>query len=299
MAGRPPSTKKGANPAPDYTTMFNSIELLQAARSRKALSSSSASFSQRRAAQQQALTTATTKPAAAATATGKSTATIAKSSAARTAALLAQAKAEEADLDRLAMDDDNAGVGLHGGAPKTAEQLARMREDRKLASRLLGKKRRADEAKGQRMRGEDHPSSDDEPGRSGVGRAKKKVRRDVVVVAAAVEDATPAAAVEVSTNVGVDTDMKDGEDEEKVPAAAAAVTEKMEKKKKTSADSSEEDQQAEGDKETGAVAGAATSIGDQPKATDGENTNTEAMSKKKRKKKNKKKSKAGAPPSDG
>ncbi|KAK8107124.1 uncharacterized protein PG998_009137 [Apiospora kogelbergensis] len=273
MAG-PTTAKKGANPAPDYTSMFNSIELLQSARTRKALASSSATLSQRRAAQQQP---PTTNPAI--TNGGKSS-----KSAARTAALLAQAKAEEADLDRLAMDDDNAGVGLHGG-PKTAEQLARLREDRKLASRLLGKKRRADEAKGQRMRGED-PSSDDEPGRSGVGRAKKKARRDVIVAVA--DD--KAQVKQASSPEDVDTDMKDGDEGE--ATASAAGTEKVEK---TPANSSEEDQQ---DKETEVAAKRAASIGDQPKATDGNNPEVEAVSKKKRKKKNKKKAKAAAPQGD-
>ncbi|KAK7978324.1 hypothetical protein PG996_004367 [Apiospora saccharicola] len=277
MAG-PTTTKKGANPAPEYQSTFNSIELLQASVMRKALLSASDSHSKVRAAQQQQPITTTVKTSAKPT------------SAAKTAALLAQAKAEEADLDRLAMDDDNAGVGLHGlGTGKTAEQLNRMREDRKLATRIMGKKRRAEEARGQRMRGEE-PSSDDEPGRSGVGRAKKRVR-------------TAPAAVVVEKTTGanggddMDTDMKD----EGEAAAAAAATEKT---RKTPGESSGEDKEADGDDHENETeeTGAATPGGDQQKAIDGSNPDAEAQSKKKRKKKNKKKTKgaaaATAPPSD-
>ncbi|KAK7920384.1 hypothetical protein PG985_008406 [Apiospora marii] len=284
MAG-PTTTKKGANPAPDYQSTFNSIELLTSSRTRNfLLSSTSASHTKMRAAQQQQ-PTPTTKPSS-------SNATK-PTSAAKTAALLAQAKAEEADLDRLAMDDDNAGVGLHGpGSGKTAEQVAKMREDRKLATRIMGKKRRAEEARSQRMRGEDAASSDDEPGRSGVGRAKKRVRRGDGTTTTTTTPAAAVVAGKTTTVNGdgdgdVDTDMKDEGEE-----AAAVVA-------KTPGESIGEDKEADGDdheKETG------TAAGDQQKVIDGSNPGAEAQPKKKRKKKNKKKTKGAAataaPPSD-
>ena len=73
--------------------------------------------------------------------------------------------------------DPNAGLGF-GVSSKRAAERAKERETQVLRSRLLGRKRGAEDASGRAQQRRREDSSDEEPGRSGLGRAKKRARRE-------------------------------------------------------------------------------------------------------------------------
>ncbi|KAI0518388.1 hypothetical protein F5B22DRAFT_59505 [Xylaria bambusicola] len=159
-----PSTK-GTNPAPNYTVAMNQVQTQIEAQLRIVRS-----FMPSRAPPPNAQT-ATTKPtpsfSALATSTSKPS-------------LLPRQRAPKQDAESLFAEtraqDPNAGLGF-GQSSKRAAEREKERENQILRSRLLGRKRgAAPDASGRtRHHGE---SSDEEPGRSGLGRAKKRARRE-------------------------------------------------------------------------------------------------------------------------
>ncbi|KAI4592751.1 hypothetical protein KJ359_010511 [Pestalotiopsis sp. 9143b] len=151
-------TTPGANPAPHYKEKSNAIAALMS----RHTSSSSLSFlsSLPRHSSSSSSSAAPLK---------------------KTPAQLA-AEAEDYELDRMAQHDDNMGVGMFApeNRTKTDEGRRREHEDRKLKARLglAGKRKGSEwEAVSGVSRAREAAASDDEDmGRSGVGRAKKRKR---------------------------------------------------------------------------------------------------------------------------
>ncbi|KAK9772285.1 hypothetical protein AB5N19_13161 [Seiridium cardinale] len=153
-----PPTGSGANPAPLYKEKTNAIaELMSQHTSSSALSFLSSLPSRN--------------------------STNANGARPKTAAQEAAA-AEDYDLDRLAQYDDNMGVGMFAPENRTEKEETRKKEleDRRLKARLglLGKgKRKGSEwevASGVSKAREQESDDEEEMGRSGVGRAKKRKR---------------------------------------------------------------------------------------------------------------------------
>lgn len=152
-------TTPGANPAPQYKEKSNAIAALMA----RHTSSSSLSF-------------LSSLPRHSSSSSSSAAPVIKK-----TPAQLA-AEAEDYELDRMAQYDDNMGVGMFApeNKTKTDEGRRREQEDRKLKARLglAGKRKGSEwEAVSGVSRAREAAASDDEDmGRSGVGRAKKRKR---------------------------------------------------------------------------------------------------------------------------
>ncbi|KAI0407108.1 hypothetical protein F4802DRAFT_68739 [Xylaria palmicola] len=169
---------KGANPAPDYAVAMNRVQTQLEAQLRVVRS-----FMPPRP----PATHAAAAPAKPTTSSSSSFSALASSSTrtpASSSSSSAQAQARHRDEDSLFAEtraqDPNAGLSFSTpGRPRGDE--AKERENQLLRARLLGRgrKRGAADASGRRAgREAGSSSSDDEPGRSGLGRAKKRARRD-------------------------------------------------------------------------------------------------------------------------
>ncbi|RYC60129.1 hypothetical protein CHU98_g6067 [Xylaria longipes] len=167
----PPS--KGTNPAPNYTVTMNRVQTQIEAQlrivrsfmpSRPAAPNTSTSHS-----------TTGTKPSFSALASAS-----ASTSNPTPANFKSRQQNQKQDTESLFTEtraqDPNAGLGF-GGSSKRNSEREKERENQILRSRLLGRKRGAGDSSGRTSRREE--SSDEEPGRSGLGRAKKRARREV------------------------------------------------------------------------------------------------------------------------
>ncbi|KAI1364649.1 hypothetical protein F5Y08DRAFT_339407 [Xylaria arbuscula] len=175
-----PSTK-GTNPAPNYTVAMNQVQTQIEAQLRivrsfmpsshpPALSLSSSSST----------TTTATKPTPSFSALASTSIPSSKNPSLRQRTQQQQ-QDEESLFAETRAQDPNAGLGFGISSSKRAAERAKERETQLLRSRLLGRKRGVgaagnDAAGARRRRGEDDSSSDEEPGRSGLGRAKKRAR---------------------------------------------------------------------------------------------------------------------------
>ncbi|KAI0804942.1 hypothetical protein GGR55DRAFT_308090 [Xylaria sp. FL0064] len=172
-------SSKGVNPAPNYTVDMNRVQTQLEARLRIVRS-----FMPSRAPPQNTCSSSSssnaTKPTAsfsalASTSTSKAPPTSNSNSSARQ-----RHDAEESLFTETRAQDPNAGLGF--GAPsKRSSERQKERSDQILRSRLLGRKRGIEnnkkDASGRRRQVESS-DDDEEPGRSGLGRAKKRVRRE-------------------------------------------------------------------------------------------------------------------------
>ncbi|KAI1433195.1 hypothetical protein GGR50DRAFT_516722 [Xylaria sp. CBS 124048] len=162
-----PSTK-GANPAPNYTVMMNRVQTqieAQLRTVRSFLPSKPPTPAQ---------TTTTTSSFSALASTSRPT-----PSTATEAKLPVRRQNEENIFAESSGQDPNAGLGF-GAISKRSSEKEKERGNQILRSRLLGRKRGAEDASGRttRYRAGGEESSDDEAGRGGLGRAKKRARRD-------------------------------------------------------------------------------------------------------------------------
>ncbi|TGJ85224.1 hypothetical protein E0Z10_g3552 [Xylaria hypoxylon] len=152
----PPS--KGTNPAPNYTVAMNQVQTQIEAQLRIVRSFMPA------------------RPAAADSTTSKPTPSFsALASGKPTVRRQTQKQDEEALFTETRAEDPNAGLGFGASSKRTSER-EKERANHILRSRLLGRKRGVEDASGRALRREE--SSDEEPGRSGLGRAKKRARRE-------------------------------------------------------------------------------------------------------------------------
>ncbi|KAH7040444.1 uncharacterized protein B0I36DRAFT_10484 [Microdochium trichocladiopsis] len=210
----PPTSSKGSNPAPDFNLFMNKIQM-QVEASKNSLQllqqhrAAAAAFTARRTATA-AAATQQSGPAGS-TAGGGSFSSLQKASTSTTAAAatttvargpksqqqqadrLAQLAAEEAEFADDRASDVNAGVGFarpkgSGLIPGMTGDAARDRDTKALRGRLLGGRRdrngaREDPSSAYSRRrkygGGGDSSEDDEPGRSGLGREKKRSHSEV------------------------------------------------------------------------------------------------------------------------
>ncbi|KAI1201464.1 hypothetical protein F5X97DRAFT_22966 [Nemania serpens] len=218
-----PSSSKGANPAPDYTVSMNRIQTrLEAqlrivrgfmpARPPPTTTTSSTSPS------------TTTKPTPSFSSLASQPPNPNSNLNTTTASNpRSRSQPHEAEENLFAAQDPNAGLGFGSGGPRRAGErgekggTARDRENQVLRSRLLGRKRGVAAAAAGDARGgttfrqaEGEGSSDEEPGRSGLGRAKKRARR-----ADADEDEVASVSVSVSFPV-IESEALDVIEDEKV-----------------------------------------------------------------------------------
>ncbi|KAI1745462.1 hypothetical protein F4680DRAFT_442936 [Xylaria scruposa] len=160
-------TSKGTNPAPNYTVTMNRVQTQIEAQLRVVRS-----FMPSRAPTQQSASTSSAKPSFSALAS--------TSNSDPTPSFQSRQQIQKQDSESLFTEtraqDPNAGLGF-GGSSKRNSEKEKERENQILRSRLLGRKRGAENASGRTSRREE--SSDEEPGRSGLGRAKKRARREV------------------------------------------------------------------------------------------------------------------------
>ncbi|KAI0425501.1 hypothetical protein F5Y09DRAFT_99799 [Xylaria sp. FL1042] len=166
-------TSKGVNPAPNYTVDMNRVQTHLEARLRIVRS-----FMPSRAPPQNtssSLSTTSAKPTPSFSALA-STSTSTSSARQR---LQKHPDDEETLFAETRAQDPNAGLGFGAPSKRSAER-EKDRSDQILRSRLLGRKRRGGETKDAsgRLLRRDESSDDEEPGRSGLGRAKKRVRRE-------------------------------------------------------------------------------------------------------------------------
>ncbi|KAI0436350.1 hypothetical protein F4803DRAFT_233947 [Xylaria telfairii] len=194
-------SSKGINPAPDYTETMNRVQGQLEAQLRIVRS-----FMPQRSVAQQSTSSAAAKPSFSALASTSgpkpcSTTTPSRHQKQHTELLFAETRAQ----------DPNAGLGF-GGTSKRGSEREKERENQILRSRLLGRKRGAENASGRTARYEE--SSDEEPGRSGLGRAKKRARREV----SDEEDRPPVSTSEAPESFGIaqlgDDGLEDGKEEE-------------------------------------------------------------------------------------
>ncbi|TRX97429.1 hypothetical protein FHL15_001707 [Xylaria flabelliformis] len=161
-------SSKGTNPAPNYTVTMNRVQTQIEAQLRIVRSF----MPSRPPATQQSTSSAKTTFSALA-----STSKPATSSSTFQSRQQTQKQDSESLFTETRAQDPNAGLGF-GGSSKRNSEREKERENQILRSRLLGRKRGAGNASGRTSRREE--SSDEEPGRSGLGRAKKRARRDVL-----------------------------------------------------------------------------------------------------------------------
>ncbi|KAI1084425.1 hypothetical protein F5B20DRAFT_295977 [Whalleya microplaca] len=167
MAPTSKSNAKGTNPAPDFTATMNRIQLQLEARLNTARSflPSRSSFPN-----------PNSNPNAPAGGAFTSLTTTTSDSLSNKPSPQSQSQsqslaAEEAEFAEDRALDPNAGIGMVRPPAAAAQKTARERDTATLRGRLLGKRGRGGEQKW--MRREEQESSDEEAGRSGLGRAKK------------------------------------------------------------------------------------------------------------------------------
>ncbi|KAI0552850.1 hypothetical protein F4679DRAFT_534104 [Xylaria curta] len=206
-------TSKGTNPAPNYTVAMNRVQTQIEAQLRIVRS-----FMPSRTPAQQSVTTSSAKPSFSA---------LASTSTSTPSTFQSRQQTQKQDSESLFTEtraqDPNAGLGF-GGPSKRNSEKEKERENQILRSRLLGRKRGAENASGRTSRREE--SSDEEPGRSGLGRAKKRARREVlkeeekggeeiVSPGAELEASEPAGSLEkVAAAESEDNDLNNGKPEE-------------------------------------------------------------------------------------
>ncbi|KAI1158514.1 hypothetical protein F5B18DRAFT_84571 [Nemania serpens] len=172
-------SSKNANPAPDYTVSMNRVQTQLEAQLRIVRA-----FMPARPAPSITIITRPT-PAFSSLATQSLNPSPNTAAPSRTQS---RTQANEAEENLFAAQDPNAGLGF--GGPKHAGEGAnakggttreRERENQVLRSRLLGGRKRGigtGDTQGKAFRRVEEQSSDEEPGRSGLGRAKKRARRE-------------------------------------------------------------------------------------------------------------------------
>ncbi|RYP05002.1 hypothetical protein DL765_009984 [Monosporascus sp. GIB2] len=167
----------GGNPTPDFAATMNKIQLLWDARSRVATASLHSSSSSR------TNTNNTTTPktsGGAFSSLTSATSSSATQGADQAALRRRRLEEEEAAFAEERALDPNAGIGARSSTKSDANAVARDREDRMLRGRLLGKRGRAADGSSGPARGaaekyaRDDDGDDEEPGRSGLGRVKKR-----------------------------------------------------------------------------------------------------------------------------
>ncbi|KAI1295795.1 hypothetical protein F5Y03DRAFT_300867 [Xylaria venustula] len=150
-------TSKGANPAPNYTEAMNRVQTQLEARMRIVRSFMPS------------------RPPSHPTSTFSA---LASSKPSTTSAAARQTHDAESLFAETRAQDPNAGLGF-GTSSKKQREKEKERSDQLLRSRLLGRKRGAENGNSASLRrGAREESSDEEPGRSGLGRAKKRARRE-------------------------------------------------------------------------------------------------------------------------
>ncbi|KAI2642195.1 hypothetical protein GGS21DRAFT_294279 [Xylaria nigripes] len=165
-----PATK-GTNPAPNYTEMMNRVQTQLEAQLRTVRSF------------------LPSKPPGSASTTTPAKSTPSFSALASTSKPIlssstkpgqqSQRKNEDSMFADDRGQDPNAGLGF-GAISKRSSEKEKERGNQILRSRLLGRKRGAEavSGRGTMRRGAGDESSDEEPGRGGLGRAKKRARRE-------------------------------------------------------------------------------------------------------------------------
>ncbi|RYP29249.1 hypothetical protein DL767_006848 [Monosporascus sp. MG133] len=219
----------GGNPAPNFAATMNKIQLLWDTRSRVATASLHYSSSDTNA--NNATTPKTSGGAfSSLTSTASTSATQGDDRAALRRRRLEEEEAAFAEERAL---DPNAGIGTHSSTNSSANAVARGREDRMLRGRLLGKRGRAADGPSGPARGaaekyaRDDDDGDEEPGRSGLGRAKKRRVHRVTEAEAEVgrnENENENGKVHMKANVGgaVEEGMPDAAGDEKAEEATVA-----------------------------------------------------------------------------
>ncbi|KAI0874941.1 hypothetical protein GGS24DRAFT_321127 [Hypoxylon argillaceum] len=168
-------SSKGTNPAPNYTVAMNQVQTQLEAQLRVVRS-----FMPSRPPGQTPSHPASAKPTSSFSAllsTSTSHSPLSSTSKPSQTRQQIQKQDQESLFAETRAQDPNAGLGF--GGPKRTSEREKERENQILRSRLLGRKRGAADASGRPLRragGEE--SSDEEPGRSGLGRAKKRARRE-------------------------------------------------------------------------------------------------------------------------
>ncbi|KAI0393250.1 hypothetical protein F5Y17DRAFT_433430 [Xylariaceae sp. FL0594] len=193
----PTSKGKGANPAPNYLVSMNRVQTqleaqLKVVRSFMPTTSSLSASFKSSTSSLSASSTSSSKPSFSALASGTTNInnnnnTNPTANGSRKDRHARNDAAEESLFQESRAQDPNAGLGYSTSKPTKEKEREQERGTHLLRGRLLGKRRSAGDDFGNKRRratiaGESNSSSsDDEPGRSGLGRAKKRVRRDVDV----------------------------------------------------------------------------------------------------------------------
>ncbi|KAI0194759.1 hypothetical protein EV127DRAFT_421282 [Xylaria flabelliformis] len=257
-------SSKGTNPAPNYTVTMNRVQTQIEAQLRIVRS-----FMPSRTPAAQQSTSSPAKPSFSALA---STST---SKPATPSTFQSRQQTQKQDSESLFAEtraqDPNAGLGFGGSSSKRNSEREKERENQILRSRLLGRKRgAAGNVSGRTSsRREEESSDDEEPGRSGLGRAKKRVRREV------------------------SEEEKEGE---KIlsPGTVLEAPESAGSAKKVGATQSKDDNGAleeEDDGDLNTKDGSKIALSDDPVPVDAEGASEQKKSKKRKKKRKKNKSK--------
>ncbi|KAI3340293.1 hypothetical protein F4824DRAFT_452763 [Ustulina deusta] len=171
-------SSKGANPAPDYAVAMNRVQTQIEAQLRAVRS-----FMPPRAPPQAAspCSSSSTRPTpsfSALASASASASTLPRPAASNSASRQrTQSQDGESLFAETRAQDPNAGLGFGASSKKRGSEQARAREDQLLRSRLLGGRKRGAEDRTLRRGTREGGSSDEEAGRSGLGRAKKRARR--------------------------------------------------------------------------------------------------------------------------
>ncbi|KAI1349405.1 hypothetical protein F5Y01DRAFT_186940 [Xylaria sp. FL0043] len=179
-------SSKGVNPAPNYTVDMNRVQTQLEARLRivRSFMPSRAPTSSSPSSSSSSSSSTATKPTPSFSALASTSTSTSKAPPPSNSNSNPSTRQRHDDEDSLFTETraqhPNAGLGF--GAPaKRSSEREKERSDQILRSRLLGRKRGAEnnnkkDASGRRR--EVESSDDEEPGRSGLGRAKKRVRRE-------------------------------------------------------------------------------------------------------------------------
>ncbi|KAI1825394.1 hypothetical protein F4861DRAFT_198626 [Xylaria intraflava] len=167
-------SSKGTNPAPNYAVMMNRVQTQIEAQLRTVRTF----LPSKPPAQAQTTAQPTTKKATPSFSALASTSKPPVSDSTKPQQQ-AQRQNEENLFNEGYGQDPNAGLGF-GAISKRSNETAKERESQILRSRLLGRKRGAEDSSGRapRHRAGGEESSDEESGRGGLGRAKKRPRRE-------------------------------------------------------------------------------------------------------------------------
>ncbi|RYP52017.1 hypothetical protein DL768_002700 [Monosporascus sp. mg162] len=216
----------GGNPAPNFAATMNKIQLLWDTRSRVATASLRSSS---RTNTNNATTHKTSGGAFSSLTSTPSTSTAQGDD--QAALRRRRLEEEEAAFAEERALDPNAGIGTRSSTSSDANAVARGREDRMLRGRLLGKRGRAAGGSSGPARGaaekyaRDDDGEDEEPGRSGLGRAKKRRLHQETEAEADVEgDGNENGEVHTKANMGgeVEEGMPDAASDEKAEEATVA-----------------------------------------------------------------------------